>query len=253
MKPTIRCLVLSFIGASMYLYSCTKDNDIISRDKRSIEGSGDILSKNIEITAFSEIELKSYGDVEIYKGEQLTVSISDYNNLINYHKAEIIGNRLVIKTDPGNISLTNSKAKFTITTPNLLNGIYLNGAGNFEIMSEFDNLHQLSIKGSGKITLHANTITDKLDISIYGAGDIIARGKTTDLSANVFGAGNVYLKDMKAENAVCNISGTGNISVHAVSNLEARINGIGSITYYGNPKLKTSISGVGQIKGISEN
>ncbi|HEX2934525.1 MAG TPA: head GIN domain-containing protein [Bacteroidales bacterium] len=253
MKPTTRCLFLLFIGASIYLYSCKKDDDTISRDKSCIEGSGNIVSRNAETAAFSEIELKSYGNVEIYKGEHLTVRISDYNNLISYYKAEIIGNRLVLKTEPDNICLTNSKVTFIITTPNPLNGLYLNGAGNMDIMSEFNNLNQLSIKGSGKINLHANTITDKLDISIYGAGDIIAIGKTTDLSANIYGAGNVYLKNMQATNAVCSISGMGNITVHADSNLDATIKGIGNIEYYGSPNLKTSISGVGYIKCISEN
>ncbi len=243
---------MSFIGAGIYLYSCTKDNDISIRNKRCIEGSGNIVSKNIATASFSEIELKSYGNVKIYKGDQLTVSVSDYNNLINYHTAEISGGRLVLKTTPNDLCFSNSKATFIITTPDPLNGVYLNGCGNIDIMSEFDKLQQLSITGSGNITLHSDIATDKLDIIISGAGDINAKGSTTDLIVNVFGAGNAYLKNMLAQNATCNISGTGQIIVHSVSNLNATIKGIGNIEYYGNPKLKSSISGMGQIKCVSE-
>ncbi len=253
MKSTIKWLIASFVGASIYLCSCSKDNDITTTNNRSIKGSGNIVSKNITVENFSEIELKSYGNIKIYKGDQLTVSVSDYENLVDYHNIKVASGRLIITTEPDNVSFSNSKATFIITTNGSLNGIHLNGAGNIEIMSEFSNLQQLSITGSGNITACADLVTDKLNISIKGAGDINAKGSTTDLTANIFGTGNVYLRNMLAQNATCTIAGTGQIVVHAVANLNAAIRGIGNIEYYGSPKLQSSISGIGQIKRASDN
>jgi hypothetical protein len=253
MKSILKCFLISFIGTGIGLFSCTKENNVYINDKKCLEGTGNIISKDIAIAGFSEIELKSYGEVQIYKGDQLTVNVSDYSNLIDYHKVEVSGGRLIIKTYPDNLTLSNSKATFIITTPDPLYGVYLNGCGNINVMSECDKLHHLSITGSGNITMHANVVTDKLDISITGAGDVNAKGSTTDLDASIIGAGNIYLKDMIAQNAACRVAGTGQIVVRAVSNLNATIAGIGNISYYGNPRLKSSISGIGQIKCVSEN
>ncbi|MFM8744791.1 MAG: hypothetical protein ACKODM_15885, partial [Cytophagales bacterium] len=87
-KPSISILFLF----AFFLSSCIK----VSIDKMSIDrisGSGNIASQTLVLSSFTEIEVRNYCNMEVEKGTENKVEYSDYENIIQYLKFEVVGNR----------------------------------------------------------------------------------------------------------------------------------------------------------------
>lgn len=211
-------------------------------------GSGSIISEERTVNSFTKIEVSNSADVEIIKGDTLKVEVSDYENLLDNISVETVNGKLEIKNKPFRIHLRNSKAKITITIPNVLTEIVISGSGNVTINDGLANTATLKISGSGNI--HADSTVDQtsVNLSISGSGDIEMAGNTESVSANISGSGNINCGNLTSVTASCTISGSGNITVNASETLNGHISGSGDIKYYGNPAISTDISGSGSIR-----
>lgn len=67
----------------------------------------------------------------------------------------------------------------------------------------------------------------------------------------VSGGGDLNAQDLQADHVICNVSGGGDATVYAISQLDAHASGGGDIRYKGNPKTDTSCSGGGDIHHIN--
>jgi len=232
--PIVMLLVL-FVSTS-----CIFDLNVIS-------GTGNIVKENRNATNFTSIELLTSADVEIIKGNSFNVSVSDYENLIQYLTVEVVDNRLIIKKTKNFVNLWNSKAKVIVTLPDPLYSVKLAGSGNMKINSAFNNLEFLMVSGSGNIELGCECQLNKLDAQISGSGNMNGIGTVEDLSTKISGSGNIRFSQLKAKNAHCTISGSGNMYVYIEDRLEAYLSGSGDIVYSGTPIVNSHVSGSGSI------
>jgi len=216
-------------------------------DLNAISGSGSLVTQDRQATNFTSIELQTASDVEIVKGNTFHVSVSDYENLIQYLTVEVVDNRLIIKKKPTNISLVNSKAKVVVTLPDPLYSLKLTGSGTMQVNSAFNNLKYLLLTGSGKIDLKTSCRLDRLEATISGSGNIQGIGSIQDLHTKISGSGNIVFSDMKAKTASCTLTGSGSMYVYVEDNLEAFLSGSGNIIYSGSPVVHSNRSGSGHI------
>ena len=109
------------------------------------------------------------------------------------------------------------------------------------------NLTSFSLAGAGDVTLK-QLKADTLDLRVAGAGDINAAGTCQTLTITLAGSGDVDAKDFKCEAVAVKITGAGDVSTYASRDFSARIMGAGSIDVYGNPEnRKRSVLGAGDI------
>lgn len=167
--------------------------------------------------------------MEVAKGTENKVEYSDYENIIQYLKFEVVGNRLIVKTIPENISISNSQAKAKVVLVGNLNAVYITGSANVDLLSSFNGLNKLGITGSGNIVSSGNTTAPSIDCSITGSG-------------------NLSLLKVNSTTAKCAIAGSGNITIAVSGSLNASIAGSGNIYYQGNPAdIVVNITGSGKV------
>ncbi len=211
---------------------------VIIQNPTTVSGNGDIISRIVNVSDFTEVELKKVGEVEIVKGNAYKVEVSDYKNLLSFSKVYLEGKKLIISYD--DVQVIGSKLKVTITIPNKLSKAIVSGAGNLNIQSGYaaDSL-QLILSGSGSI-LAVNINSNKVNITMPGAGLIEANGTTSNLTLGVKGSGTIKCGALISNNASCDINGVGTVFVNAKNTLKVNAMGIGSLTYYGAPALEVN-------------
>jgi hypothetical protein len=210
---------LLMLASVLLMVSCKKD---------IIVGSGSISTQTQNLGAFTEIEISNSCDIEVIKDSLNKVEFSEYENLIQYLKFEIVGTRLVIKTAPDDISLTNSKARAKVYVSGALTGLFTSGSGDINIKSAFNTLNTCNLSGSGDILAEVTATAVDMNVKLSGSGDI-------------------DILKITAQTADCSISGSGDISVSVTNSLKAAISGSGDIRYSGNPTVAKNISGSGSV------
>ncbi len=220
-----------------------------NRNNNSIEGSGNVITKTVNTQPYNTINVSGSMDVFLEKGTEGNISITAEDNVQDRIVVESDGTTLTISMK-NNTSLRNTK-KIKITVPfEDLSEISLRGSGNVEGKDMLkSNSITLNIQGSGeiKVSIEANS----MDAQLNGSGDMTLSGKVTDVEVKTTGSGNFEGKELNSENAQIYISGSGDSSIYAKNSLKARIQGSGSIFCAGNPTSNdVKIMGSGKVKSI---
>jgi hypothetical protein len=216
-------------------------------DLNAISGTGSIVTEKRNATDFTSIEMNTAADMEIVKGNSFSVTVSDYENIIRYLTVEVVNHRLIIKKNPLTVNLRNSKAKVVVTMPDPLYSLKMAGSGTMKVNSAFNDLKFMSLSGSGNVELKSSCRLAKLEATISGSGSMYATGTVQDLHTKITGSGNILFSTMKATNATCTLTGSGNMYVYIEKKLEAFLTGSGNIVYSGSPGVNSHLSGSGHI------
>ena len=220
MKHSFRFLILA---ATVFLFSGCIDSDNIFF--KHVRGVGGTRTETREVSKFDEIEVANNSDVEIYKGNELTVEVSDYSNIVHYTQVVIEGHRLIVKSEPDNIVLSNSKSLVIIHMPEPLHVMHSSGSGNMVLKDAFSDITSLSISGSGNIVAESPCTMNKISATIAGSGDISFKGSAADARLHISGSGEINFSEVKSQNVNAHISGSGNISAYVIGTLDAHISG----------------------------
>ncbi|MDX9749318.1 MAG: head GIN domain-containing protein [Paludibacter sp.] len=231
-------LIMSILFTSL---SCNEAAAVIGR--------GNISTEARTVEKFDAIELRSHANVEIKKGTEYKVEVSDYENLLPYIVVRNTGNSLIIDSKDYT-AIVNSKCRIIVTMPAPLYAIELKGSGNFYLQSEFNDLSRLSILGSGNIYGEVPLKLNDLETQIAGSGNIELKGTAETVKATIAGSGDIYLSNLAAGNVECMILGSGDIEIKAIETLNASVNGSGDIRYSGNPLTELQVNGSGKIEKI---
>lgn len=213
-----------------------------------ISGKGNIVEESIEVAEFNSVELLGAADVEISKGNDFEILLSDYENIIQYHRVTVENGKLIIEKEDPFVQLLNSKAKVKIVIPQTLSSISLSGSGNIDILTQVNAINSINISGSGRVyATNQNNEFGNLSAKISGSGNIELKGTCTNLDGIITGSGKLYLSELHAQNVDCTISGSGNAYVYASNRLNAIITGSGNIEYTGGASVNTQITGSGRV------
>lgn len=213
----------------------------------TITGSGNIVTQTPDVSAFEEIEVANHCDVEVYQGSNYTVQVSEYENLIQYLKFEVVGKKLIISTEPNNLSINNSRAKAVIHMPDVLRKLSVLGSSDVTLKSGFKDISNLYVGGSGNIVGEKAAQMSKVSAKVAGSGNITMLGTANNVNLSTAGSGDIIFSDVKALSGNCSINGSGDIKVNTSNTLKAMINGSGNIIYSENPSVSKTINGSGRI------
>ena len=200
--------------------------------KHSIKASDNVVTRDYPVELFNSVCCNVPCDIEFTEGEpSLSITTSD-----NIHDIIVVTSkdgRLEISSDGGISSFKNlQKFKALISAPQL-NGLTINGAGDFEA--------------------DHGIVTDGLEIEISGAGDVEINGLkcSGDVSVAVNGAGNIEIDRADCQSIKVEINGAGNCELegHAGS-ADLEINGVGNIDIaeFSADNLKTNVGGIGRVR-----
>jgi len=213
---------------------------------KPIKGNGNLHTESRNISSAQKIKLAGSYDVELSQGGT-SLKIEADENLLPYIETYNEGDWLVIKTKEGYHLSSGNQIKILVSTDKL-EAVKLAGSGNVIGKTKFtgsDNV-EIGIAGNGNANLEVNT--PKVKTSIAGNGDVVLSGETKEEEIRIAGHGDCKAENLKSENAVVHIAGSGNAKVDVANKLEIHIAGSGDVFYKGNPTIEQHVAGSGNIK-----
>lgn len=216
---------------------------------KRVKGNGNVVTIERSVGSYDAVALAGWFDVELVDGNEGEITLKGESNLLEYVKTEVKNGKLVIKTVRGvNLRPSNWNNGIQITVPvEDIHGVSLSGSGDIVSSTTIQaDDFRASMSGSGDVTLRVNA--ESVDTSLSGSGDINLAGKTTNLDVQVSGSGDVKAYELEAEFVTAQVSGSADIKVTANQSIDARVSGSGDISYRGNPKkIHSKSSGSGDI------
>jgi hypothetical protein len=188
-------------------------------------GSGQLATESRAVSGFSTVELSGGGELTIQKTGTESLSISAEDNLLPRLTSEVSNNTLILGTKPNTTILPQQPVTYTVTVKDLT-GVAVSGSGNIRV---------------------PDLTTSALDISISGSGTITVTGTVSDQDLEISGSGRYEAAQLSSKNVKAEISGSGTANVLATDVLDVEISGSGTVTYTGNPRVEQEISGSGNL------
>lgn len=237
MKTFISILALFIIGTNLNAQVFTK----------KITGNGKYITENRSLSVYNKIDVAGSFEVKLVKGKEGAISINADENLMEYIETEIENNHLKIQPKKG-YQLRSTKTIVITVSFETIDAISLAGSGNVSSADELNATDlNLNLAGSGEINLPVST--KNLTSHIAGSGNLKLSGNADVFRSEIAGSGNLEGDDLKAIISHVNIAGSGNVKIHAVSEIHANIAGSGNVIYSGNPTIEKSKSvGSGSIR-----
>lgn len=224
-----------------------------SKSKKSIVGSGNVISQERNINGFYKILFNGNGNLYISQGEKESVKIEGEDNLVDLITTEVVDNTLRIdfkksKTAENINSTIPLKIYIEVKS---LQEVRLSGSGSIISTTplEFHTL-KLSISGSGSTNLQV--VGRKLVSILSGSGNFVVKGEIDNQDIWISGSGTYQGEDLISKVANINITGTGKVNINVQDKMDIRISGAGVVIYRGSPLIHQSISGAGKIQQEQE-
>jgi len=197
---------------TMYCYLCvallfmvtTGCEDNGEPDKKTIVGTGPVVTKNLDLTSFDKIENTGVANFYITIGSSPSVKLKAQQNIIDVMTYEVVGQTLKVGLEE-DVSLENhEEIRFNITIPSITN-IKLTGVGDFVLsgpdqeeltinFTGFGNVKAFDMKvgtcnitstGVGNCEVY---VTNVLNVTITGIGNVNYKGNPT-ITSNITGLG----------------------------------------------------------------
>jgi hypothetical protein len=220
--------------------SLLAQNDITKNkkweDKPKIEGSGNIITRDVAIQPFDELKATGVFSVLLKQGTKEEVKIEADDNLQDLFEVKNEGSQLIISMKK-EVNLSTKKGLKVYITFKKIKNIELNTVGS---LSSEDNLsfENLSIANKSVGSVDLKMTAQTLNIENKSVGNIKLDGKADNavIKNNGVGsikAGNFIVQKMDIEN-----SGVGSAEVNAEKELKVKDSFLGKVTNRGNAPVK---------------
>lgn len=196
-----------------------------------------------DLPSFNQVEVSGTVTVIIVQGEQQKVNVIARPEAFEKIVTEVKNGTLKI-SDKG---IAEGDKKVEIILPELIR-IKQTGATVVKSNGSFKS-PSLEVETSGASLTSLNIETEVFSVNVSGAGEVRAKGSTTNLNVTITGAGNLRSYDLLVQKADVIISGAGAARIDVIEELNAKISGAGKVLYKNEPlQKKTDLSGAGEVR-----
>ncbi|MFN2455837.1 MAG: head GIN domain-containing protein, partial [Pyrinomonadaceae bacterium] len=183
-------------------------------------------------------------NVYVTQGGTQPLRVEADDNILEKVRTSVQENTLVIETDGG--CFRNVKLNIYASMANIKR-LEIAGSGDIESKSpvKSDDL-DVVISGSGDVKLNVTAKT--INTELKGSGDITLYGKADTHNVRKAGSGDINAANLLAQNTFVTSSGSGDVEVNAVQQLDVKNSGSGDVAYTSNPpQLTVSNTGSGKV------
>lgn len=234
--------LLILIAAVSLISSCN-----LIEGKR-IKGNGVLKTEERSVDSFTGVASHGSFDVIVANGSA-AVKIEAEENVLPYIETIVENGILHIRTKDGFWLSTKLDGKIYVTAP-LLNSIKSFGSGNITGASKLSSPDKIELKVTGSADINLDVNTPDVSGEITGSGNMKLTGETKKFSATIAGSGDVKAYDLKSEETIIKISGSGSADVYASVKLDVRVAGSGDVNYKGGGQVSSNIAGSGTVKKV---
>ncbi len=195
--------------------------------------SDDLITKQIEVENFDQVNIEIYGEVLLTQGPEYKVSITAPNKLLDLvdvaneeQVLKISTNRWLTSSDPLNITIEAPEIKHVVATHNV---VVLANDWQGEEMS-FSLSENAKLKGTG-------FILDNMRSALVQHASLELAGQVSNLDLSVNNQGVFKGSDLLVDNMSIMHNGTENLEVQVNERLVAKLQDEGNIIYKGEAEL----------------
>ncbi|MFI5186217.1 MAG: head GIN domain-containing protein [Chitinophagales bacterium] len=228
---SISAATLLFILSFVPVFSQNDKDKDKSNDKKRIEGSGNVITRDISVQSFDQLEASGVFNVSLTQGSKEAVKIEAEDNLQQLFDVKNEGSKLIVSMKKD--SHFNSKKKMTV---------YIT----------FKNLKSLDLKMVGNLSSTGNLNFGNLSLDNKNVGSVELALNAQKLDIRNKSVGNLKLSG-KAENAVIRNKSVGSIKAAdlVVQTMDIDNDGVGSAEINAAKELKVKDSFLGKVKNVS--
>lgn len=176
-----------------------------------VVGNGNLVTQQRAIGDFHALSLKGAGDLVVQVGPRASLSVTADSNLLPLLVQRQRGDELTLEARQSYRS--RHTPRYVLTVP---------------------DLRSLGISGSGDARVDG-VRSERFSLAIGGSGNIVARGRTKQLTLAIGGSGDIDTRALASNAVSVTIGGSGNARVATNGPLSGTIAGSGSIRYVGRP------------------
>jgi hypothetical protein len=212
--------------------SLKAQNDDKDKDRITIEPSGNIITKEVSVTSFDQLDVNGIFNLLLIQGNKEEVKIEADDNVQSLFEVKNEGSKLVI----------GMKKDINIHSKKDHEGL------RWKVYVTFKKLKSMDLKTVGNITSDASLSFDDLVINNKSVGNIDLQLTTQSLNIENKSVGNVKLNG-KADNVTIKNKGVGSIkaSNFVVQKMDIDNTGIGSAEVNAEKELKVKDSFMGKV------
>lgn len=191
-----------------------------------LHGSGQVVSEQRQVGAFTNLVVGGIGIVEVRQGATEALRVFAEDNLLPLINSHVQDGTLVLGIT-GCIR-NSSELRYEVTVR---------------------DLDSLTLAGAATARVEGLN-SDRLSLRISGDGTITAAGAARELSVAIDGTGTVESRQLASVTAEVQVGGTGTVRLAASDRLDVQITGTGTVEYVGSPAVTQTISGLGSVEAV---
>ena len=200
------------------------------------------------VGSYEGIHIAGHYDVSLFSGSEGTITLEVDAEDLDQIETYIKNGTLVIKQKKSFWLNNWFSDQVSIQIPvEEVSKVNLSGSGDIRSNFPLKTDHfKTNISGSGDITLEIEATS--VEGMITGSGDLQLKGSAERTEYTVTGSGSIEAQDLKSLRGQAQITGSGDIELHANEGLEARVTGSGDVRCFGDPERQiTRVTGSGNI------
>ena len=231
MKTTSK---LFLVIITILLIGCSQIKQDGQNDELTITGSGTLVSREVVLAAFDQVEAGLYFDLRIHQGEEFHLVLTSDDNFIDYIQVAQEGNGIRFGFKPGQAyDISGVTLKVDITLPKLTK-LELSGTSH----AHFDGYQsnqpfEANLTGSSSLTGEMQMESAQLVTS--GSSYVKLAGTGAQVSVEACGASIVDLREFEAKDAMLQISCASTVVVNVPGQLEGEASQNAKIIFAGSP------------------
>lgn len=203
---------------------------------RNINGDGNIVTKQIPISNYNELQIQG-DNIELtytQSDDAPFLQIETDQNILDILETGVTDDELTIRPNDRHISI--KPTRFVIKTNSKgLEELKMAGEGEGRLAGVLRNNNlDLRLAGSGIITADSLIVND-LECEIAGSGKMILTGKAENTKIKSAGSCEVKAFNLTTEKLDCKTAGSNDIEITVTRSISAKMAGSGDLKYKGNP------------------
>jgi hypothetical protein len=203
----------------------SSSSQVTSSAKESGKDTTNVVEESRDVSGFDEVELRGVGNLSIEQTGSESLAVGAEEDVLPKLTTEVVNDRLIIGPKPGTTVQTTKPINYKLTV---------------------EALDALEVSGSGDVEAEGIN-TDRLAVTIGGAGDVKAGGEADKQEIDISGSGAYRAENLESKEAKIGVSGAGSAIVNASEKLDANVSGVGSVEYLGDPTVEQDVSGAGRV------
>ena len=233
-----RLVIFTLVVAVPLLTACCPIPDLstLFGGDISITGSGNVVTRDFDLSGFDQVDVSHAFDVDISRGDTFGVVVRVDERVEEYLEVVKQGRTLKIGLTPRSYSMEDVRTMEAEITMPELTGLELSGASR-GIIGGFDSTEGLTVEVSGASHLMGDIQAGDVRFAVSGASRVTLSGSAEDVIIDASGASRVDLADFPVEDANVAASGASQVTVNASGRLDVNASGASQVKYLGSPSL----------------